>query len=90
MGELRVDPLLTGFEDPDAVIAGSHCCHSFGQPPPGGLTGIKAVIADPRSTLQECLKAISIVELADNDCWANLVQLARGPDCPTRMRSSAR
>jgi hypothetical protein len=38
--------------------------------------GVAAVIVDPRTTLLQCLEAISIAELVDNDCWEGLVQLA--------------
>jgi rubrerythrin len=39
--------------------------------------GIPAVLADPRTTLRECLEAILVAELADNDCWNALVELAQ-------------
>lgn len=39
--------------------------------------GIAKVIQDPRTNLKECLEAIAIAELADNDCWTNLSELAR-------------
>jgi rubrerythrin len=38
--------------------------------------GIPAVLADPRTNLLECLEAILVAELADNDCWTALVELA--------------
>jgi rubrerythrin len=38
--------------------------------------GIPAVLADPRTTLRECLDAILVAELADNDGWTALVELA--------------
>lgn len=40
--------------------------------------GIVKVISDPRMNLQESIEAIAVAELADNDCWSNLVQLLRG------------
>jgi ferritin-like protein len=39
--------------------------------------GLCAVLADPRTTLQQCLEAMLIAELVDNDCWPNLVELGR-------------
>ena len=40
--------------------------------------GLFKVISDPRSDLAQCLEALLIVELADNDAWEMLVELARG------------
>ena len=31
---------------------------------------------DPRTTLQQGLEAVLLAELADNDCWTNLITLA--------------
>lgn len=39
-------------------------------------TGLLQVVADPRTTLTEGLKAILIAELADNDGWLSLADLA--------------
>jgi bacterioferritin (cytochrome b1) len=33
-------------------------------------------VVDPRTTLAQSLEAALVVELADNDCWQHLVQLA--------------
>lgn len=38
--------------------------------------GIPQVIADPRTNLKQCLEAILIAELADNDGWTLLASLA--------------
>jgi rubrerythrin len=38
--------------------------------------GLPAVLADPRTNLQQCLEAILVAELVDNDCWENLTTLA--------------
>jgi hypothetical protein len=38
--------------------------------------GVAAILHDPRTTLLQCLEAISIAELVDNDCWEALTQLA--------------
>jgi len=38
--------------------------------------GILKVCADARTNLQQTLEALSIAELADNDCWENLIDLA--------------
>jgi rubrerythrin len=38
--------------------------------------GLPAVLADPRTDLQEGLETILIAELVDNDCWENLSALA--------------
>ncbi|MGH7266693.1 MAG: ferritin-like domain-containing protein, partial [Candidatus Rokuibacteriota bacterium] len=39
--------------------------------------GIVAVLADPRTSLLQCLEAILVAELADNDGWEALCELAR-------------
>lgn len=41
-------------------------------------SGILKVLTDPRTTLTQCLDAILIAELADNDAWSLLVQMASG------------
>jgi rubrerythrin len=38
--------------------------------------GILKIVADPRTTLTEGLKAVQIAELADNDAWLQLADLA--------------
>lgn len=38
--------------------------------------GIRALLVDPRVNLAQSLEAILIAELADNDCWDGLVELA--------------
>lgn len=38
--------------------------------------GLPNVIADPRTDLRQCLEAILVAELADNNCWENLIDLA--------------
>jgi tRNA isopentenyl-2-thiomethyl-A-37 hydroxylase MiaE len=40
--------------------------------------GIPKVLADPRTTLGQCLEAILIAELVDNDAWERLIALAHG------------
>ena len=40
--------------------------------------GILQILADPRSSRSQCLHAILVAELADNDGWKLLVDLARG------------
>jgi len=39
--------------------------------------GIIQVLTDPRTTLLQSLEAILVVELADNDCWEALSELAQ-------------
>jgi rubrerythrin len=39
--------------------------------------GAFEVVLDARTSLAQCLEAILLVELADNDCWGALVELAR-------------
>jgi hypothetical protein len=39
--------------------------------------GLPQVLSDPRTNLLQCLEAIVVAELADNECWAALDQLAR-------------
>jgi hypothetical protein len=40
--------------------------------------GIVKVLTDPRTTLSQCLEALLMVELMDNDGWVMLIQLAEG------------
>jgi tRNA isopentenyl-2-thiomethyl-A-37 hydroxylase MiaE len=40
--------------------------------------GIPKVLADPRTTFGQCLEAILIAELVDNDAWERLIALAQG------------
>jgi hypothetical protein len=39
--------------------------------------GINEVLVDPRTTVVQCLEAIEVAELADNECWDTLIELAR-------------
>jgi rubrerythrin len=39
--------------------------------------GITEIMVDPRTTFVQCLEAILIAELADNECWESLLELAR-------------
>jgi hypothetical protein len=39
--------------------------------------GVLEVMVDPRTTLVQCLEALLVVELSDNECWDTLVDLAR-------------
>src|SRR5512138_3471321 len=39
--------------------------------------GIVEVLLDPRTTFVQCLDAIQVAELSDNECWETLVELAR-------------
>jgi hypothetical protein len=38
--------------------------------------GVPAVLADPRTDVLQCLEAIAMAELVDNDCWPALIELA--------------
>jgi rubrerythrin len=40
--------------------------------------GLVQVLTDSRTTLTQCLEAILIAELADNDAWSTLVRLTEG------------
>jgi rubrerythrin len=40
-------------------------------------TGILQVLSDPRTDLTQCLEALLVAELADNDGWLLLAELAR-------------
>ena len=40
--------------------------------------GVVKVLTDPRTTLSQCLDALLMVELADNDAWVLLADLADG------------
>ena len=37
--------------------------------------GVLKVVADPRTTISQCLEAILTAELVDNDCWGVLVKM---------------
>ncbi|NLE85888.1 MAG: ferritin-like domain-containing protein [Myxococcales bacterium] len=39
-------------------------------------SGVIASVVDPRTSFAQCLEAALLLELADNDCWDALVQLA--------------
>lgn len=39
--------------------------------------GALEVVVDPRTTFAQCLEAALVLELADNECWEALVELAR-------------
>jgi rubrerythrin len=39
--------------------------------------GILEVVVDPRTSFAQCLEAALLAELADNDAWENLVELAK-------------
>jgi len=39
--------------------------------------GILEVMVDPRTTFVQCLEALLVVELADNECWESLTELAQ-------------
>lgn len=41
-------------------------------------SGIPKVLTDPRTTFTQCLEAILVAELADNDGWKVLIELAEG------------
>jgi bacterioferritin (cytochrome b1) len=40
--------------------------------------GLVQIMADPRTTVPQCLHALLTAELTDNDGWEMLIQLARG------------
>lgn len=40
-------------------------------------SGLLQILTDPRSSRSACLHAILVAELADNDGWKNLIELAR-------------
>lgn len=42
--------------------------------------GLLQLAGDPRADLQQCLQALLVAELGDNDGWALLVELAEGMD----------
>lgn len=47
--------------------------------------GVLQVVADPRTTIPQCLEAILVAELVDNDAWTMLKPLAKSsgyPDLP--------
>jgi rubrerythrin len=55
--------------------------------------GLVQVLTDPRSSRSQCLHAILVAELSDNDGWEMLVQLARSlghTDMATRFEQALR
>jgi bacterioferritin (cytochrome b1) len=40
--------------------------------------GLIQIVADPRTTVRQCLEAFLIAELTDNDCWEMLIKMAVG------------
>jgi ferritin-like protein len=66
---MLVDIITEMGGDPTAVTpaADFHAVASMGLP---------AVLADPRTDLKQCLDAVLIAELVDNDGWATLTNLA--------------
>lgn len=39
--------------------------------------GILEVMVDPRTSFVQCLEALLVTELADNECWESLIEMAR-------------
>jgi ferritin-like metal-binding protein YciE len=39
--------------------------------------GILEVMVEPRTSFVQCLEALLLVELADNECWESLIEMAR-------------
>jgi ferritin-like protein len=39
--------------------------------------GLLEVVVDPRTTLAQCLEALLVAELSDNECWEALIDMAR-------------
>ncbi len=61
IGELGGDPTV---ETPAADVAGV------------ASMGLPKVLTDPRTTFTQCLEAVLIAELVDNDGWALLIKMA--------------
>jgi rubrerythrin len=51
--------------------------------------GAFEVVLDPRTGLAQCLEAILVVELADNECWDALLQLANNAGDDTAVEEFA-
>lgn len=54
-------------------------------------SGLSAVLLDPRTTFAQCLEAILIAELADNDAWEMLTEMAEAEghaDAAARFREA--
>lgn len=54
-------------------------------------SGLPKVMTDPRTTLTQCLEAILVAELADNDGWTVLIDIVAGvglPDFEKRFRQA--
>jgi hypothetical protein len=55
--------------DPTVVTPSANLQATAGQ-------GLCAVLADPRTTVLQCLEALLTAELVDNDCWPALIEVA--------------
>jgi rubrerythrin len=51
-------------------------------------SGIPKVLTDPRTTFNQALQAILVVELADNDAWRLLIELAPNEKMKARFRKA--
>ena len=56
--------------DPTAMTPSANLAKNLSQ-------GIPAVLADPRTSLRECLEGLLVAELTDNASWELLISLAR-------------
>jgi hypothetical protein len=65
------DAILKLGADPTAMTPCADVTGVLGQ-------GLVQVLTDPRTTLTQCLDAMLVAELTDNDGWAMLVDLAQG------------
>jgi bacterioferritin (cytochrome b1) len=41
-------------------------------------SGLIQIVSDPRTTVRQCLEALLIAELDDNECWETLIKMAEG------------
>lgn len=52
--------------------------------------GVLEIIVDPRTNLAQCLEAVLVAELADNECWATLTALAQNAGAKKLVTSFSR
>jgi hypothetical protein len=69
-GDLLQEAIKDLGGDPTTVTPSANLAASMS-------AGLPQVLSDPRTNLLQSLEAITVAELADNECWSGLEQLAR-------------
>ncbi len=69
-GDLLERAIKTMGGDPTALTPSANLAANVS-------AGIPQVLTDPRTNLLQCLEAVLVAELTDNECWKALEELAR-------------